>query len=325
MSYIQVESLTKDFVTYKKSENKLINFLHPQKSIVHAVDNVNFSIKKGESIGFIGANGAGKSTTIKMLTGILTPTTGTVSVDGLCPYKKRRGYVKKIGVVFGQRSQLWWDLPVEDSFKLLKKVYSIDNKTYQENINKFSEILSLDSIINKPVRQLSLGQRMRCEIAASFLHNPEIVFLDEPTIGLDLIAKDNIRDFIKLINKEKKVTVILTSHDMSDIENICDRLIIIDKGTIVFEGGIHEIGDFHGKKRVVSVEMENSIKISDSRITLLEDEGKIKKLEIDLNVISLQEALNILSEKTEIMDMKISGTPIEDIIKQIYTKSAQNK
>lgn len=217
------------------------SFFRREYENVNALDNISFTINDGETVGYIGPNGAGKSTTIKILSGILTPDSGECSVDGRVPWKNRIEHVGQIGVVFGQRSQLWWDVPVTDSFELLKDIYSIPDNVYNTNRDELTELLNLSEILRTPVRQLSLGQRMRCELAASLLHSPRILFLDEPTIGLDAVSKIAVREFIVKLNKTHKTTVILTTHDMQDIEAITKRIILIGKGKILLDGGIDDI------------------------------------------------------------------------------------
>ena len=214
---------------------------HKEYELIHALDGVSFTISDGEMVGYIGPNGAGKSSTIKILSGILTPEEGTCLINGLTPWKNRIEHVKNIGVVFGQRTQLWWDVPVMDSFELLKEIYRISEQTYRRNLEQLSEMLGLSELLRTPTRQLSLGQRMRCEIAASLLHDPKILFLDEPTIGLDAVSKLAVRDFILKLNKEKKTTVILTTHDMQDIEALTSRIILIGKGKILLDGTLADI------------------------------------------------------------------------------------
>lgn len=233
--------------TYKVSKRDA-GFLSACKSLfrkeyelIHALDDVSFTISDGEMVGYIGPNGAGKSSTIKILSGILTPEEGTCLVDGLIPWKNRTQHVKNIGVVFGQRSQLWWDVPVMDSFELLKEIYQVDKHSFAHTLEELTDMLNLTELLKTPVRQLSLGQRMRCEIAASLLHNPKILFLDEPTIGLDAVSKLAVRDFILKLNKEKNTTVILTTHDMQDIEALTSRIILIGKGSILLDGTIEDI------------------------------------------------------------------------------------
>lgn len=216
---------------------------HKEYEYVTALDDVSFTISDGEMVGYIGPNGAGKSSTIKILSGILTPEKGTCLINGLIPWKNRIEHVKNIGVVFGQRTQLWWDVPVLDSFELLKEIYRIDGHSYRQNLEQLSEMLNLSGLLKMPVRQLSLGQRMRCEIAASLLHSPKILFLDEPTIGLDAVSKLAVRDFVLKLNKEKNTTVILTTHDMQDIEALTNRIILIGKGRLLLDGTIDDIKD----------------------------------------------------------------------------------
>ena len=217
------------------------SLFHRKYEIIHALNDVSFTIQDGEMIGYIGPNGAGKSSTIKILSGILTPDSGTVNVDGQVPYKHRLEYVRQIGVVFGQRSQLWWDVPVIDSFELLKDIYSISQSQYKQNLEELTELLNLTELLRSPARQLSLGQRMRCEIAAALLHSPNILFLDEPTIGLDAVSKLAVRDFILKQNKIHGTTVILTTHDMQDIEALAGRIILIGKGQILMDGTLDDI------------------------------------------------------------------------------------
>ena len=214
---------------------------HKEYELIHALDGVSFTISDGEMVGYIGPNGAGKSSTIKILSGILTPEEGTCLINGLTPWKNRIEHVKNIGVVFGQRTQLWWDVPVMESFELLKEIYRISEQTYRRNLEQLSEMLGLSELLRTPTRQLSLGQRMRCEIAASLLHDPKILFLDEPTIGLDAVSKLAVRDFILKLNEEKKTTVILTTHDMQDIEALTSRIILIGKGKILLDGTLADI------------------------------------------------------------------------------------
>ncbi len=214
---------------------------HKEYELIHALDGVSFTISDGEMVGYIGPNGAGKSSTIKILSGILTPEEGTCLINGLTPWKNRIEHVKNIGVVFGQRTQLWWDVPVMDSFELLKEIYRISEQAYRRNLEQLSEMLGLSELLRTPTRQLSLGQRMRCEIAASLLHDPKILFLDEPTIGLDAVSKLAVRDFILKLNEEKKTTVILTTHDMQDIEALTSRIILIGKGKILLDGTLADI------------------------------------------------------------------------------------
>ena len=322
MKIIQVSDLTKDYEVPNKGRKRFA--VKKEKSCLRAVDHIDLQIEKGSCVGFIGPNGAGKSTTIKMLTGILKPTGGTIRIDGLDPWAQRKKYVRKIGVVFENRSQLWWDLPVIESFDLLKEVYNIPDPVYQANKETFTEILDLGKLLERPVRQLSLGQRMRCEVAASFLHDPEIVFLDEPTIGLDLVAKDRIREFVAALNKEKGVTILLTSHDISDIEKICNDLIIIDRGKVVLRKKVTDMGDVFGKKRFIHITYKNDLMIQDSRIQILEQEEHRAKVVIDLDEISISAMMNEIMKHTDVTDISIAPTPIEEIVKTIYMDRGRN-
>ncbi len=243
---ITLEHVSKTYKVSKRDAGFFSAFkalFHREYEYIHALFDVSFTISDGEMVGYIGPNGAGKSSTIKILSGILTPEEGTCLVNGLVPWKNRIEHTKNIGVVFGQRTQLWWDVPVMDSFALLKEIYQIDDLTYRNNVEQLCEMLNLSELLKTPTRQLSLGQRMRCELAASLLHSPEILFLDEPTIGLDAVSKLAVRDFILKLNKEKNTTVILTTHDMQDIEALTNRVILIGKGTILLDGSIDNIKD----------------------------------------------------------------------------------
>ncbi|MDE7430525.1 MAG: ABC transporter ATP-binding protein [Lachnospiraceae bacterium] len=273
-----------------------------------AVDDISFSIGKGEIVGFIGPNGAGKSTTIKMLSGILYPDEGEIVINGFIPYKQRKAYVKNIGVVFGQKSQLNWDLPLIESFELLKYIYRIPQEKYKKNLSKFTELLDMQDFINQPVRQLSLGQRMRGDIVCALLHSPEIVFFDEPTIGLDVVAKEKIREFIKYMNEKENTTMIFTTHDMQDIEKVCSRLIIIDKGTKIYDGSVEEIKNKYASAKTVEV--------------LLED-GRKEKYTFDVNQTPMNQVMENLFLKFDIKDISICEPEIDGIIRDIYEGGIQ--
>lgn len=241
---IEVQDLRKTFRVARREAGfgeAVRALFHREYDYIHALDGISFTIADGEMVGYIGPNGAGKSSTIKVLSGILTPDSGVCRVNGRVPWKERTRHVKEIGVVFGQRSQLWWDVPVNDSFELLKEIYSIPDQVYQRNVEELTELLKLQQLLRTPTRQLSLGQRMRCEIAASLLHDPKIIFLDEPTIGLDAVSKLAVRDFIKRLNQERHTTVILTTHDMQDIEALASRIILIGKGQVLLDGSLEDI------------------------------------------------------------------------------------
>lgn len=247
---IELDNICKTFRIAKRSAgfgNAFKALLKKDYTEVKALDHISFTIQEGEMVGYIGPNGAGKSSTVKIMSGILTPDSGSCVINGLVPWKNRAEHVKNIGVVFGQRSQLWWDVPVADSFDLIKDIYKTDSAVYHRNLDEMCEILTIGDMIKVPARQLSLGQRMRCEIAASLLHDPKILFLDEPTIGLDAAAKIAVREFIKTINKEKKTTVILTTHDMQDIEALTERILLIGKGQILLDGSFHELLNASGR------------------------------------------------------------------------------
>ncbi len=241
---IEVQNLCKTFRVARRGagfSEAVAALFHREYEHIHALDGVSFTIRDGEMVGYIGPNGAGKSTTIKILSGILTPDSGVCLVDGCVPWKERVRYVRRIGVVFGQRSQLWWDVPVVDSFELLREIYSIPDETYRRNLDGLTQLLNLGELLRTPARQLSLGQRMRCEIAASMLHDPKLLFLDEPTIGLDAVSKLAVRDFVRRLNAERGTTVILTTHDMQDIEALASRIILIGKGKVLLDGGLADI------------------------------------------------------------------------------------
>lgn len=279
------------------------SLLHRRYETRKAVDDVSFSIRRGEIVGFIGPNGAGKSTTVKMLSGILYPDAGDIMIDGYIPYRQRKQYVKNIGVVFGQKSQLNWDLPLIESFELMKYIYKIPAKLYEKNLQRFTELLDMGDFLHQPVRQLSLGQRMRGDIAASLLHSPSIVFFDEPTIGLDVVAKDKIRGFIRHMNEEEKTTVIFTTHDMQDIEKVCDRLIIIDLGKKVYDGSVEEIKNRYAGTKTVEL--------------LLED-GRRETKSFDVKETPMNEVMEALLREKEIKDISICEPDIDEIIRDIY-------
>lgn len=303
---IMVQGIRKYYKIAKRDKglSASLQYLFNRKyEIKKAVDEVSFSIKRGEIVGFIGPNGAGKSTTIKILSGILYPDAGDVKIKGFIPYRQRKQYVKHIGVVFGQKSQLNWDLPLIESFELMKFIYRIPQKKYEENLKLFSELLDMEDFINQPVRQLSLGQRMRGDIVAALLHSPEIVFLDEPTIGLDVVAKEKIREFIRYINEEEQTTIIFTTHDMQDIEKVCNRLIIIDQGKKIYDGSIGQIKNRYANSKTIEILLEN-------------DEKEIQTF--DLNEAPLNTVMENLFAQKNIKDISICEPEIDGIIRDIY-------
>ncbi|MBB6215885.1 ABC-2 type transport system ATP-binding protein [Anaerosolibacter carboniphilus] len=291
---------------------------HKEYDYVKALDNVSFKINEGEMVGYIGPNGAGKSSTIKIMCGILLPESGTCIINGRTPWKDRIKYVKDIGVVFGQRSQLWWDVPVVDSFELLRDIYKIDEKIYKENLYKLTSLLNIETIIKTPTRQLSLGQRMRCEIAASLLHNPRILFLDEPTIGLDAVSKIAVRDFISKINKEEKTTVILTTHDMQDIEALTKRIILIGKGKILLDGDLNTLKKQYTEQKKITVEYASGTLSLCEGLTLVESLHGRAVITIDTNVISVSHAIAELSKSLEVLDISVAGTTAEEMVVSLY-------
>ena len=322
MSFIIVKDLNKTFKILQRDsglKNAFKTLVKRDYKIVKAVDNISFNINKGEIVAYIGPNGAGKSTTIKMLTGILKPDSGKIVVDGFNPFIDRVKYVKNIGVVFGQKSQLWWDIPVEDSFLLLKDIYKISNEEYEKNKNELIELLNLKDFLKTPVRQLSLGQRMRCEIAASLLHNPKILFLDEPTIGLDAISKMQVRKFIKEINKKKKVTIILTSHDMNDIEALTNRIIVIGHGKKLYDGSLNDIKKKFNKNKQVEIifkKIESIPKIKNVEV-IKKQKDKIL-LNIDMSSNTISKVISEYSKVCEIEDVNVISDNIDDVIIKLY-------
>ena len=321
MSFIEVKQISKTFRLVKKKsglKEAFKSFFKRDYFYVNAVKDISFSIEKGEIVGYIGPNGAGKSTTIKILSGILVPDSGECVVDGITPWKSRKEYVKKIGVVFGQRSQLWWDIPAEDTFDLLKDIYEIPEEEYQSTKMDLIEKLNLKDIINIPVRQLSLGQRMRCEIAASLLHNPEILFLDEPTIGLDAVSKQLVRDFIKRLNQEKHTTIILTSHDMTDIVTLAKRVILIGKGKVLYDGSLKRLKNMYEKDKIITIKTKDKLTIRKKGILQKNKTPDGYELTIDSSILSISEVLGILSRKIVIEDVDIEHESIDSIIVKLY-------
>jgi ABC-2 type transport system ATP-binding protein len=327
---IEAKNLSKTFIKYEKGvglKGMIKTFFKAKKVEKKAVDNISFRIDKGEIVGYIGANGAGKSTTIKMLAGILTPTGGEVIVDGNNPKKDRIKNAYNIGVVFGQRTQLWWDLPLIETYGILKEIYNVSDEDYKERMAFFNEVLDLDSFIKSPVRTLSLGQRMRADIAASLLHNPKVLFLDEPTVGLDVVAKQKMRDAIKLMNHKFQTTVILTTHDLDDIEELCKRIMIIDEGTIIYDGSIDKIKKDFGFMRQVEFEIKEDVNLDfKDKYNLSEADLKVTKdiskiiVQFNKNKISVSEITHYVMKHAFVTDINISETSIEDIVRNIYEK-----
>ncbi|KIL37400.1 daunorubicin ABC transporter ATP-binding protein [Cohnella kolymensis] len=327
MLAIDVHQLRKQFKVQKNREGlkgALQDLFKREHTEVAAVKDISFQIPQGEICGYIGENGAGKSTTIKMLTGILVPTSGKLVVNGLVPYQDRERFVKDIGVVFGQRSQLWWDIGVIESFRLLKKVYRVSEADFRKRLDDLVETLQLQDLLNRPVRKLSLGQRMRCELVAALLHNPAILFLDEPTIGLDIVVKTEIREFLKRLNREQGTTILLTTHDLQDIEALCSRVIMLDDGSIIYDGGLDELKDRWGKGREVQFQFTESVALSavsaltqglDVRWTLENDITAKVWIPREMNV---SEVLSRVVGARDISDIKIFETNTDQIVREIY-------
>ena len=342
---IEVKNVSKEFVSPKKYpglKGAIKGLFSNEKVSKIAVDDISFSIKKGEIVGYIGSNGAGKSTTIKMMTGILTPTKGECLVDGLNPSENRKQNAQNIGVVFGQRTQLWWDLPLSESFTILKEIYDVSDEMYQSQMEFLNEVLGLQEFFDKPVRTLSLGQRMRADLGAALLHNPKVLYLDEPTIGLDLVVKDNIRKAIKEINEKYQTTVILTTHDIGDIEELCSRIIIIDEGKKIYDGTLEHLKDTYGSKRKVVLEVKNveavqklnlaetlGLQIDATNITGevvenvaytadLDADKKIYTVTFDKHKLQAPQILSAVMEVTEVTDIKLQETELAEIVKEIY-------
>ncbi|AFC27480.1 ABC transporter [Paenibacillus mucilaginosus 3016] len=333
---IDVHGLRKEFMVQKNREGlkgAVRDLFRREYNQVRAVKDISFQIPEGEICGYIGENGAGKSTTIKMLTGILVPTAGEIRVNGYIPYKEREKFVRGIGVVFGQRSQLWWDLGVVESFQLLKKVYRVEDADYRERLAELTDRLQLGELLNRPVRKLSLGQRMRCELAASLIHNPKILFLDEPTIGLDIVVKTEIREFLKSINQRFGTTILLTTHDLQDIEALCSRVIMLDDGRIIYDGGLEELKNRWGKGKEVILRFAQpaSLQRLKELTAGLEvhwslDNEMTAKVWIPQEQAGVSEVLGRVVNAVAIEDIKIIETTTDDIVREIYKSgSAETK
>lgn len=321
MAVIQVNNLSKDFkvkIKEKGLKGSIKSLVKPKYKIIKAVKNVSFSVEKGEMIAFIGPNGAGKSTSIKMMTGILYPDKGDIDILGYNPVKDRKKLAYEIGCVFGQKEQLWTHLTPYDNFKFFGAIYDIPESIVEKKIKELNDLFELNEFMNTPVRNLSLGQRIRCEIVASLIHEPKILFLDEPTIGLDPVVKENIRTLIKRMNKEYKTTVVLTSHDVSDIEKLCKRVIIVNKGQIVLDDSMENLKYHYLNKKIVEAKMKEQVNLDDEEgITILKDKGYNLKIEVDTKKRSVSDALKLLNPDN-IVDINISNIPLENIISEIY-------
>ena len=344
---IELRNVDKEFKVLNRHEGLKGSFqdlFSRDYKIIKAVNDVSMTIKPGEIVGYLGPNGAGKSTTIKMMTGVLQPTRGEILVNGKVPYKNRTANAQNIGVVFGQRSQLWWSLPLIESFKLLKDIYNISDKDYKDMLTLYESLVDIKDLYSKPVRQMSLGQRTLSDILAAFLHNPPIVFLDEPTIGLDVSMKAKIRNLIKALNKEKNTTVILTTHDMGDVDALCERIVIIDKGTMLYDNDIEHLRSFFGAYRTLLIKtkkhpeeltddekkaeldaVEAMVKedFADKEFTFSStDEGWCSIL-IDESQVRLMKVLNHIQEKIKVYDVRLEEISTESVIRKIY-EDAEN-
>ncbi|GFR38371.1 hypothetical protein PRECH8_16670 [Insulibacter thermoxylanivorax] len=345
---IELRGISKSYkVAQRRSSSigsALKSLVRREYTSIQALSDISFRISPGEIVGYIGPNGAGKSTTIKIMSGILVPDSGSCSILGFTPWQDRKAYVRHIGVVFGQRTQLWWDVPVIDSFDLLRDIYRVPAKMYRDNLELLVDKLALGDLIHTPVRQLSLGQRMRCEIAASLLHSPDILFLDEPTIGLDAVSKVAVRDFIRMINRERGVTVILTTHDMSDIEALADRIIMIGKGRLLLEGKLAELRSRFGSHKTIVLDYRPaadpshsaspSSQASSSRLThaspfqldhlalphteVVEWSQERAVLRVDTNRVKIADVISLVSTQVELLDITVESQPIEEIIVDLY-------
>jgi ABC-2 type transport system ATP-binding protein len=322
MSLIEVEDLQKTFSIVARRGGPfgaVRSLLAREYRDVRAVDGVSFRLEAGEIVGYIGPNGAGKSTTIKMLTGILVPSGGRIAVDGRVPHQQRVEHVRRIGVVFGQRSQLWWDLPTIESFELLRHIYRVPQRRWKQNLAAFDDLLELRPFLETPVRQLSLGQRMRADLAAALLHDPTILFLDEPTIGLDVVARERIRQFLTTINRERGVTIILTTHDLEDIARLCPRVVLIDHGHVIYDGALEMLRTRFGRQRTLVVDLDQDVNgISLPQATVVRREGPRVWLRFDREATTAAQLIAEVAERYHIRDLTVEEPEIEGIVRGIY-------
>jgi len=328
---LRAHQLRKEFKVYQRREGvagALRDLFHRKYQTLAAVDGIDLRVEQGEFVGYIGPNGAGKSTTIKMMTGILVPTSGEILADGLSPHRDRARYTKKIGVVFGQRTQLWWDIAVIESFKLLRRIYEVPEPDFRNRLDFFNDLLGLRDLLHTPVRKLSLGQRMRCDIAAALLHHPRLLFLDEPTIGLDLVGKDKIREFLKEINQSLKTTILLTTHDLSDIEELCRRIVIIDHGKILYDGTLDGLRARLGRYKQISVLLQDRHHVSQLDAALSRGNGLewehvdelTYRIRYNRERLSSADIIRRIVNEVAVRDLIIEEQPIEEIIKTLYSR-----
>ncbi|KPC77160.1 daunorubicin ABC transporter ATP-binding protein [Thermoactinomyces vulgaris] len=328
MRSIEARGLTKEFKVYQSRpglKGAFRDLLNRQYRTIRAVDAIDLTIEQGEMVAYIGENGAGKSTTIKMLTGILQPTAGELKVNGFDPHREREKFVKTIGVVFGQRSQLWWDIAVQESFRLLKQVYQVPDADYKKRLDRMIEVLDIGGLLDQPVRKLSLGQRMRCELVAALIHQPKLLFLDEPTIGLDVLVKENIRRFLREINREFGTTVLLTTHDISDIEALCSRVVMLDQGKVIYDGGLQELRRNWAKGKKVHFELAREVDMSELKARTagmpLRWERKGERqvvLHLEQPDLAVSDVLAQIVQHVHIVEMQIEEVSTEEIVRKIY-------
>lgn len=328
---IEVNHVSKEFVSPKKYpglKGAIKGLFAREKVKKMAVDDISFTIADGEIVGYIGSNGAGKSTTIKMMTGILRPTSGNILVNGIDPGENRKENASNIGVVFGQRTQLWWDLPLSESFTILKEIYDVSDEDYKQRMAFINGVLELEPFFDRPVRTLSLGQRMRADLGAALLHNPKVLYLDEPTIGLDIVVKDNIRKAIRQINEQYNTTVILTTHDIGDIEELCSRIIIIDEGHKIYDGTLQHLRDTYGTHRIIRMEVHHepqsqlwaSLGVSpEDCVSTYDAQRKSLEVRFDKSKLHAPQVLSAVMQETDVSDVQIIETELAQIVKQIYT------
>ena len=319
---IQAQNLEKHFKVYKHHRGlwgTVRNLMTREYSLVKAVDQISFTVGVGELVGYLGPNGAGKSTTIKMLSGLLVPSGGVLQVNGRVPWKERRHYVAEIGAVFGQRTTLWWDLPVIESLDLLQHIYKIPRDRFRQNLAEFSQLLEMEPFLHTPVRSLSLGQRMRADICAALMHDPTILFLDEPTIGLDVVAKERIRQFIQHINQERGTTIILTTHDLQDVEKLCERIMIIDYGRLLFDGQLNTLSNHFGGWRELLVDFDEiyeTVPVTGAKV--IAHNGQRAIYQFKRGELTASELIGRLSNQYRIRDLAVRESGIEDTIRRIY-------
>ncbi len=328
---IYVHGLCKHFRSFRRREGLLgsiQNLFVREYQTIPAVDGVSFSIERGESVGYIGPNGAGKSTTIKMLTGILVPSSGEIRINGFVPHRQRRDYVKTIGVVFGQRTQLWWDIAVIESFKLLRRIYDVSQRDFDERMERFNEVLNIRDYLYTPVRKLSLGERMRCDLAAALLHNPPLLFLDEPTIGLDVVAKDRIRRFLHAVNRDFRTTILLTTHDLDDIEELCRRIMIIDHGRVLYDGPLDRLKEQLLRTKQVKFLLKDVAHapcvagFDRDGLELKRVDEMTFRIRFDRRRVATSDLIRQILSAVDVRDLLIEDEPIEEIIKRIYAGEA---